>query len=229
MRLLMSTGLLALAQLVLAACSSDSLPEDATAPGPAGAEAPAFLALAERAQNGTYKFDFRLLGPTGEEETGTFYRKAPKFRLDRSLSAEGLRSFTTIWREGELIECETAEGGQWGCLTRSSEDPVDGLPIVVKSPEGFEIAETAGRVVAGQATTCYVAVPRGEVQPPFPEEFEICFSGEGALLFQRTRFTPPPAETGTPGPPMETAREATSYSSTVEDSDFEPPVEPARR
>lgn len=219
----------AFALLGLAACSGSSLPEGEDSPATTPALEPVapadFRDLAERARTGTYKFDFRLLGPSGEEqETGTFYRKPPKFRLDRLLD----RSFTTIWRDDELIECEGTEGGQSGCVAHPGEGPIDGLPIVVRDPAGFEIVAAEGRVVAGQRTSCFVAVPTGVTQSPFPQELELCFSPEGALLFQRTKFSAPLGQSGTPGPVMETVREATSYTTTVEDGDFEPPAEPAR-
>ncbi len=229
---LVLTGLGAAGLLALAACSGRGSPTQGidvtgSAPATGGEVLPAFKVLADKAQNGTYRVDFKVTGPNGEQqETGTFYRKSPKFRLDRSL-ADGSRSFITIWRD-ELIECERVEDGEWECMARGAEDPTDGSPLVLRSPEGFEIREGEARVVAGVETSCFLAVPRAEVRPPFPEEFEMCLNQEGALLFQRIRFRAPVGQSETPGPLMETVREATSYSAQVEDEDFEPPVEPAR-
>ena len=75
--------------LLLVACGGGS-PTETTV-------AAAFTALAEKAQEATYRFDYKIIGPTGEvQQTGTLYRKPPKFRLDGSFGSPAVRFATII-------------------------------------------------------------------------------------------------------------------------------------
>ena len=213
----------AAALLLLVACGGGGKPEPSS---PAGSMPATFKALAERAQEATYRFDYNIVGPTGDlEETGTLYRKPPKMRIDRSVGSPSVLS-TLIWRDDELIDCDRPEGGEWRCAVSPSEGLADGLPLVITHPERFNITERERRTLAGEETDCFLAVPAGEVTPPFPEEFEVCLSAGGAPLFQRTRSRVSDDAEGNAGPHIEVTREATSYTTQVDDSDFDPPAEP---
>ena len=215
----------AAARCLLVACGGGSPAEiteepDTTVPA-------AFTALAEKAQEATYRFDYKIIGLTGEvQQTGTLYQKPPNFRLDGSFGSPVVSLSTIIWLEDELIECDRPGGGEWECVVGPGQGAVDGLPDVIKNPQGFIITEGEGRTLAGQETTCFLAVSSGETTPPFPEELELCLNQEGALLFQKTTFRAPADDAGTPGSSVDIIREATAYSAQVDDSDFEPPVEP---
>ncbi len=216
---------LGVALFLLVACGGGSPTE--TTGEPETAVPAAFTALAEKAQEATYRFDYKIIGTTGEvQQTGTLYQKPPNFRLDGSFGSPVVSLTTIIWREDEFIQCDKPEGGEWGCVVGPGQGPVDGLPDVIKNPQGFIITEREGRTLAGKETACFLAVSSGETSPAFPEELELCLSEEGALLLQKTTFRPPADEAGTLGAPVDIFREATAYSAQVDDSDFEPPVEP---
>lgn len=221
------------ALFLLVACGGGSPEEITQEPGTTeepGTTAPAaFTALAEKAQESTYRFDYKIIGSMGEvQQTGTLYHKPPKFRLDSSFGSPVVSLSTLIWSGDELIQCDRPEGEEWDCIGNPVGGPVDGLPEVIKDPQGFDITEKEGRTLAGQETACFLAVASGETAAFFPEELELCLSQEGAPLFQKTTFRVPAGEAGTPGSPVEIIREATTYSTQVDDSDFEPPAEPSR-
>jgi hypothetical protein len=187
----------------------------------------AFTALAEKAQEAIYRFDYKIIGSTGLiQQTGTVYLKPPNYRLDGSFGSPVVSLSTIIWREDELIQCDRPEGAEWGCVVGPGVGPVDGLPDVIKNPQGFIITETEGRTLAGQETACFQTVSSAETSPLFPEELELCLNQEGALLFQKTTFSAPADDAGALGSPVDIVREATAYSAQVDDSDFEPPAEP---
>lgn len=224
---LVSMAVGSVALLLLVACGGDSPPEITEEPGTTAPAA--FTALAEKAQESTYMFDYNIIGATGEfQQTGTLYYKPPRFRLASSFGSPVVSSSTLIWSGDELIQCDRLEGEEWDCIEIPAGEPLDGLPDVIKNPQGFDITETEGRTLAGQETVCFLVVASGETSAFFPEELELCLSQEGALLFQKTTFSVPAGEAGTPASPMEIIREATTYSTEVDDSDFEPPAEPNR-
>ena len=221
----LASMVLGAAALLLVACGEDS-PKGTVEEG--GIHVPdSFRDLAEKAQEHVYSMEYQVVGPNGEiQESGTLYRKPPKFRIDRVFGAEDMSvSSTTIWLQDEVVECSRPQGSEWQCVTGPSVGPVDGLPVVIKSPQGFSITEGDGRTLAGQEVACFLAVPTGETVPPFPEEFEVCLNADGALLFQMSKSSSSDVEGGAAGSYLATIREAITYSTEVDESDFDPPAE----
>jgi len=155
----------------------------------------------------SYKISYRAT-VAGQTSEFTMFYKGERFRYD--MEAEGVES-RAIMTEGELISCTNQ--GSWRCMLLGDGQQDDSMPaqdvpkIEADSLDDYSWKKLPDRTVAGTKATCYEFTMDSLTE-------EVCYSKDAVPLY--VKVTEPELY----------VMEATSYSTKVSDSDFEPPAEP---
>jgi hypothetical protein len=163
----------------------------------------------------SYKITYRTASPEGEPgDSYVIFNRPPQTRID-TISAGSVAPSSLIigWdKKARTISCAGGPSA-WRC------DEIEPLgdsllaaagPIIFLSPAdvaSFPVSEAEERTVAGQATRCFQLSAGQEAGGPA----EYCLNADGVALFTSSQV-------GTV--------EASAYSMTVSDADFEPPAQP---
>jgi len=198
--------------------------EDEDGDGDGGEGLSDLEALAAEAAEGviakvTYRVTMDVDGESTEQEW-VLVQRPPDSRFEIA-GTDGGEVFRTIiiTTGGKSYLC-TSVAGEEGCLATEAEeaeagtallDPLFNIPQELAEDAGdVDLVDTSQRSIAGVDATCFT-VRSGLIDLG---EGEICFSDEGLLLYMRSEVA------GT-----SSVFEATSVSTDVTDSDFEPPYE----
>jgi len=228
MKAIYLVGVVAL--LLLAACSQQQLTNNQLPPGPAANKVvtqvqekhadkgdatkqalDAFLAKGTDV-GFTVTYDTK---DTFAQKTGTvvLYVQKNKTRTDITNIIEGDTIQTRQYQLADkIILCN--KQGEWSCLFMDAVQPGN-TPLDIQ--EQFEepdvtVTKTSTRTIAGTTAECFLidlSGPMGAISN------EQCFSKEGVMLYSEQKM-----QQGT------IKWEATSYSTSVTASDFEPPAKP---
>ncbi len=160
----------------------------------------------------TYDTMDSFAGKSGEL---AMYVKGDNARTDVTMEVEGDRIEARQYQlAGELISCDKQE--TWSCMIMDFGDDAGNTPLDMQSSfeePDVDVTKKASRTIAGATAECFL-VEFGDGM--FGDmSTEQCFSEEGVLLYSEMIM------------PQGTIKwEATEYSLSVSDSDFEPPAEP---
>ena len=193
--------------------SRPGTPPSTPLPGDASA---ALVELSNRGLGATYKVTYQTLDPQGEEGDGyVVYNRPPLTRIDTIPPGSSEPSSLLIGSgDSATISCS---GGpkDWEC---SEAAPLDSPLLVAAGPvvlllstadiDSLTVTETEGRTIAGQASRCFRLSSESQEAG---EELQYCLNAEGVPLYSAPLF-------GT--------TEATEFSVSVSDEDFEPPAQP---
>ena len=197
--------------------SGEPAPEPRTETGTqeeAGAGALDGLLSALGLNNG-WKATYQLTGTALSVATEfTQYMKGENFRMDMEASGSDIRSYVL----GKTIYTCTQLSGSWTCYSlggQASEDEYATYSLQTgldSEPEKYTVTRDGTMPVAGTVADCYLVVSTdGTVR--------YCISPEGVPLYVKTN-----AGSGDSGAISELV--ATSYQTSVADSEFELPAEP---
>jgi len=209
--------------LFVAACGEDEMssPQKTTVQGstPVLEElGAAFLDLLTQGLESTYKVTYRTITPEGDEhDTYVIVNRPPLGRVDLIPPDPSDLSSIIIGgdEESATVSC-SGHPGEWECFEiqafRNSILSAAGPIIFFTATDlvSFDVSETEGRTLTGQAARCFRLTPRGGAAD---EDAEYCLNMDGVPLYARGDF-------GTV--------EATEFSVEVSEQDFVPPVEPQR-
>ena len=179
-----------------------------------------FMSFAQLEPNYHVTYDLSTQ-TTSESYTGTmdwYVMGQDNMRIDSTMQAQGMTVESRTYMLGEeLISCMQQEGS-WRCFLFSSDDDMfdadegtgftESIDTWEEEVDALEFLETSTRTIAGEQATCFTFVDAGQTQ-------ELCYASSGALLYVASEF-----------PQGSQVMEATSYSSSVSSSDFNPPAEP---
>jgi hypothetical protein len=183
-------------------------PKEETPPAPADARGAFAAALSATEFKVTYKVTADI-SDVESVSTMTQYVKglAANYRARTDISAQGVEIRTFV--DGETITSCTKFGGVWSCRNsemQQGQNPTGDARDAADSAQ--EVERDGTKVVAGVTTDCYkVTTDGGTVR--------YCI-GQGVPLYIETL-----TEQGT------SVVEATSFTRTVSDADFEPPATPS--
>jgi len=156
-------------------------------------------------------YNIRTTGEQAFSSTMTQYVKGSKFRIDSSTQGQASSIF---YIDSKVYMCSKPTGA-WMCFefpNTSNQSLEDQTSEMVKdNPENYAITPLLPRTIAGTLATCFQAVITGENAGTV----EFCFSPEGVPLYTHT------VASGT-----EYTMEATSYTTSISDSDFSLPATP---
>jgi hypothetical protein len=202
-----------------------------TAPSAAGSKAadagPLLTALLGASKNATYKITYKITasGAAADAFNGeqTWYFKPPRARFDFATTQGGQKLTISLFSLPEgTFYCFNA--GLVQCFgTTGTSSPLDQNAAVmaqqalVGNPTGFGATASASRTIAGQQAQCFDVTSKAATAGFDAGTF--CYSKEGVPLL--STFTTPQYGSWT--------TEATSYSTTVADSDFTLPAKPLTR
>ncbi|MDP2949330.1 MAG: hypothetical protein Q8P22_07315 [Chloroflexota bacterium] len=178
--------------------------------------------LASKGTEAIYKATYKISSTTqGESSEGTMaiYSKPPKSRFDSTSTIPGQTEPTEgrfISTNGDSITCSKT-AGEWTCTKfpagQAFEEP--STAVDEQEVQKYDVSKTDGRKIAGQSTDCFLMRPKPG-QTDLPDETELCLNGDGIPLYSQAK-----------GPGADaTVVEATDYSGSVSDADFQPPAEP---
>lgn len=158
----------------------------------------------------TYDFSSNMNGQTQSGEMDQYMKGSERVRTD---SRFGDSESSVLLLEGEAIICSKQD--EWTCFSsgeQEEQDPAEAVQEDVESnPEDYDITELPGRTIAGTSTSCFaVDTEQGSV--------EYCYSDEGVPLYVKS-------EGSAEGTTYSSEMVATSYSTSVANSAFEPPAE----
>jgi hypothetical protein len=149
----------------------------------------------------------------------TIYAKPPKSRFDSISTVPGEAEPTEgrfISTDGDSISCRKT-AGEWFCTKFAAGQAFEAPSYAADEQEvqKYDVSKIDGRKIAGQNTDCFLMRPKpGQVG--LPDETELCLNKDGIPLYSQSK-----------GPGTDaTLIEATDYSGSVSDADFEPPAEP---
>ncbi len=185
-------------------------------------DAKAVYTLASKGTEAIYRATYEISSTTqGESSEGTMtiYAKPPKSRFDSISTAPGEAEPTEgrfISTDGDSITCSKT-AGEWTCTKFAAGQAIEEPSTAVDEQEvqKYDVSKTDGRKIAGQDTDCFLMRPKPG-QTDLPDETELCLNDDGIPLYSQAK-----------GPGTDTTVvEATDYSGSVSDADFEPPAEP---
>ncbi len=167
----------------------------------------------------TYKITTEEGGETTEGEW-VLVQRPPDSRIEISSTEAGEEFRTIIITAGGKSYLCFDLGGEESCLVSEEEEagdeasPLDMLfdipSAIAEGTEGLDIGDASQRKIAGLDATCFtIGVGLAALG-----EGEVCFSDGGLLLYMQSEIAG-----------SSSTFEATSVSTDVTDSDFEPPFE----
>jgi hypothetical protein len=186
------------------------------APSTAGAS---FGQILGSARTGEYKVTYKLSAAGAGEQA--WYFKPPKARFDFSSNVSGQTSIVSIYAlpDGTFM-CFGGTGVTAQCIGMSGLDTaLQQNPAALyqqsmfEHPEQFNAVLVETRQIAGQQAQCFDV--KSTVVTATLGDGRFCYGSQGILLLQRF---------GAGGGPLD--MEATSFSTTVPDSDFTLPSKP---
>ena len=183
-------------------------------------DAKALYTLASKGLEVTYRATYEISSTTesgSSEGTMTIYAKPPKSRFDSISTAPGEAEPTEgrfISTNGDSISCRKT-AGEWACTKFAAGQAIEEPSTAVDEQEvqKYDVSKTDGRKIAGQDTDCFLMRPKPG-QTDLPDETELCLNDDGIPLYAQ-------GKKGTDS----YLKEATDYSGSVSDADFEPPAE----
>jgi len=187
-------------------------------PPPAPAQAPSFLDVIGAGRQASYKVVYKITGTSGGQAmTGdqTVYAKPPKMRVDMNFAGGGGSMYNL--EDGSYM-CTTM-GGANTCIKMPKEQAMQqsqgaqSMERVQSNPNQYETTSQGPRQIAGQQAQCYGLKPR----PGGPADFTegtFCYASQGVPLFTQVK-----------GQGTDMTMEATSFSASVADADFQLPAQ----
>ena len=197
-----------------------SKPSESESSKPPG---PSFLDLVMGAKQTPYKFTYRMSGAGGGQTFSgkqTWYFKPPKSRMDFTTAAGGQASLTSMYILEDAVYLCTSLTGSTTCLKMPREQGMQQNQASVlqnqvqESPDQFDPTYQGTRAIAGQQAQCFGLNSKSAAQMEF-SEMTFCYSTQGIPLLMQTKAQD-----------FDMSMEATSFSTSVADSDFELPAKP---
>ncbi len=196
-----------------------SAPPAASAAASPAAAGPNLLDLLKSGKQANYKVSYRWSIVSGGQtitSQQTWYYKPPKARFDYAIAQAGT-AFSVFVLENGTFVC-TSAGGTSFCQKSSPQTALQqnqaaDFDLQLRDhPDQFNSAYQGTRAIAGQQAQCYglkslAGSALGEVTS--------CYSSSGVPLFQQTKVQG-----------SEVTMEATSFSTSVSDADFQLPATP---
>jgi len=161
----------------------------------------------------SYRTTTEAGGQTTEQEWDITQRPPSDYRFEIVDSEGGQETRTIVIQTAEKSYICSSASGSETCLSSEQTDQYTGLfaPLsdvpasIAQGADSLGLVDKSERDIAGISATCFTYSLAGA-------ESEICFSGEGLLLYLRSESAG-----------SSYTFEATSASTDVSDSDFEPP------
>ncbi len=209
--------------LLAYACGDEEAvpPPDPTVPGPTPVlegVAATFRDLLTEGLDSTYKVTYQTTTPEGDKhDSYVIFNRPPLARVDLiPLDPVDLSSIIIGGNEESVTVSCSGREGEWECFEIQAfrgSILADAGPIIFFTATdlvSFDVSETEGRTLTGQAARCFRLTPR---QGAAGEDTEFCLNMDGVPLYARADF-------GTV--------EATEFSVEVSQQDFVSPVDPQR-
>ncbi len=160
-----------------------------------------------------YSFTTILAGASTSSEMTQYIKGATKLRTDLSASGQQIRTYVL---SGIVYVCSSEGGSSWSCMKVNS--PTDDKSTqskddVEKNPSKYAIVADGTMQIAGATATCFKTTVEGT------GDMRECISAEGVPLYYRIVGV-------SEGKAMEYEMKATSYTTSVSDSDFQLPAAP---
>jgi hypothetical protein len=147
-----------------------------------------------------------------ESYTMTQYFAKGKYRMDSKI---GLNEMSVFMVDNKYTTCNKQDGA-WQCFIMPSDekqdDPTSHFSAIEDNPVDTDTTYEGTKSIAGTTAYCYNVRWSGQGDEG---GIEACYSKEGVPLYMKT-------VSGA----SEIEMKATKYSTSVSDSDFEPPAEP---
>lgn len=187
---------------------------------PTAVAGPLFTDLVARSKSASYKVTYRVSSTsTGQTLTGeqTWYVKPPRMRMDITIAGLGPAGASSLFvlEDGSYL----CTSGNTMCMRFPHEASQQQNPAAAVQSQlqlhsdQVKATRQASRVIAGREAECY-AVTTDMASGLFAEAV-TCYDAQGVPLFLDSK-----------GADMQVTLEATSYSTSVADADFELPAEP---
>lgn len=192
-------------------------------PAPAPAQAPSFLDIVGAGKQATYKVVYKISGTGGGAAMSgeqTIYSKPPKTRVDMNLGAAASTGSASIYNLEDGTYMCTAQAAMKNCFKMARDQAMQqsqgaqSQDEVQSNPGQYETTYQGPRQIAGQQAQCYGVKPKPGGSADFTEG-TFCYASQGVPLLTQVKSQ------GT-----DMTMEATSYSSTVADADFQLPAQP---
>lgn len=174
-----------------------------------------FESLAKKAEGATFKVTYKTTDSfSGSDGEFVMYSKGKKSRMDTKSTYEGQLMESQVFNDGDSVTMCNKDG-DWTCFIMEDMGDTGNTPAEFQDEwdkPDVDVTKTSSRKVAGTTADCYevsVTMPDGVAKQ------EVCVSKEGVMLYMNVE---------TPQGTM--SWEATTYSTSVSDSAFEPPAEP---
>lgn len=201
---------------------SEAATKEPSAPTSKPAE-PSFMDIMNSGKQASYKVTYKITGTSaGQNLSGeqTWYLKPPKTRMDFSLGGTGEAGRASLYLTGDdTVMCSMA-GGATTCLkmpkaqAMQQSQGASAQEQVQTNPAGFDGSFQGTKDIAGQQGLCFVLKPKGSSEAGFTEG-TFCYTKQGALLLMQSKSQG-----------SEMKMEATSFSTSVSDADFQLPSAP---
>lgn len=173
-----------------------------------------FLGLKSGAQwKAAYSSTTKLDGASTLSEMTQYVKGASMMRTDLSAAGQQIRSYLIA---GIAYVCSSQDGSSWTCMrVESANDDANAQAKddVENNPAQYAIVADGTMQIAGATAICFKTKVEGTM------DMRECFSSEGVPLYYKTTGV-------SDGKQVEYEMAATSYSTSVPDSDFVLPAEP---
>ncbi|HLE80293.1 MAG TPA: hypothetical protein VJA25_03265 [Dehalococcoidia bacterium] len=184
---------------------------------------PSFMDIMNSGKQAAYKVTYQISGTSsGQKMSGeqTLFVKPPKTRMDFPGSEGGGAGRASLYMlPDSTVMCSMAAVPPL-CLkmpkaqAMQQNQGVSAQEQVQESPDKFDVSYQGTRDIAGQQGQCFALKPKGGSQAGFTEG-TFCYTKQGALLLMESKSQG-----------SEMKMEATSFSTSVSDADFQLPAEP---
>ncbi|MCX6772735.1 MAG: hypothetical protein NTV88_03110 [Candidatus Micrarchaeota archaeon] len=179
-----------------------------------GSDSDSFLSILGLKSTLQYKVAYDISSGTAGQQAvlqmTQYLKGTTKMRSDSAY--QGIESRTYVV-DGAYYSCSNAQGA-WTCmkLTIPKEDTTKSIDDVATNKENYQITADGTMQVAGVTANCYKVIGKNL------DYSRSCYSPEGVPLYVKITSTSAQGETGS------TEMTATSYSTSVSDSDFALPA-----
>jgi uncharacterized protein YcfL len=174
----------------------------------------------------TVMYDTTMSGagqPEYKAQMAYYIKGQDKMRVDTLANMPGAGESRFYMIDGNFIMCNK-QAGEWNCIKMpqqdSSQDPKKQAEDIQNNIDMSAISQLPDRIIAGVTAKCYkmvVTVSTQEAKNSGMSTWDntYCLSPEGVLLYSDSN-----------NQNMRVIQEATSYKTSVADSDLVPPAEP---
>ena len=197
--------ILLLGIMLVAGCTSETNGNgdggDGTDIGVGGNALQDFANVVSKGARATYKVDYTYTA-SGDSGSQTWYAKGIKKKIVAEV--QGMIASVYYLPEG-VFTCTNVQGQDMCFKSSATQDSTAIVGDIYNNPEGYNVVSKSGRIIAGQSTSCFGLTKAGS------GELEVCYADSGVTMYLQGSGT---------------TMQATSYSTSVSDSEFELPATP---